>query len=53
MYGYAGAFDRSMQHHLIDLLFKDGVYDPRNAIETFSRLENRHLEPVEGRADSA
>ena len=28
MSGYVGAFDRSMQHHLRRLLFKDGVYDP-------------------------
>jgi hypothetical protein len=24
----AGAFDSSIQHHVIDVLFKDGVYDP-------------------------
>ena len=27
-----GAFDRSMQHHLKDLLFKDGVYDPEETV---------------------
>jgi hypothetical protein len=26
-----------MQHHLRVELFKDGVYDSRNAIQTFSR----------------
>jgi hypothetical protein len=45
-----GAFDRSMQHHLRTDLFKGGVYDPRNAIETFFHAENRNLEPVEVRA---
>ena len=25
-----------MQHHLIKLLFKDGVYDPEETVETFS-----------------
>jgi hypothetical protein len=39
-----------MQHHLRTELFKDGVYDPRNAIETFSHGEDRHLEPLEVRA---
>jgi len=37
-----------MQHHLIDLLFKDGVYDPRNAIETFSRAFRRHGQSENG-----
>ena len=45
-----GAFNRSMQHHLRTDLFKDGVYDPREAVETFSQGEERHLESMEGRA---
>ena len=32
----AGAFDRSMQHHLGTELFQDGVYDPRKVVEIFS-----------------
>jgi hypothetical protein len=48
--GKRGAFDRSMQHHLIDVQFKDGVYDPRETIETFSHAENRDLEALEVRA---
>jgi hypothetical protein len=39
-----------MQHHLIDVQFKDGVYDPRETIETFSHAENRDLEALEVRA---
>jgi hypothetical protein len=35
-----GGFDRSMQHHLKDLLFKDGVYDPGETVETFSRARS-------------
>jgi hypothetical protein len=35
-----GGFDRSMQHHLVKSLFKDGVYDPRKTVETFSHAEN-------------
>jgi hypothetical protein len=35
-----GGFDRSMQHHLKDLLFKDGVYDPEETVETFSHARN-------------
>ena len=34
--GKRGGFDRSMQHHLMDVLFKDGVYDPRKMGETFA-----------------
>jgi hypothetical protein len=45
-----GAFNRSKQHHLIDLLFKDGVYERRKTIETFSRPEMRDLAPLEVRA---
>src|SRR5579864_1300212 len=44
-----GAFNRLMQHHLKDLLLKDGVYERREPIETFSRAENGYLEPLEGR----
>ena len=32
--------NRSMQHHLMDLLFKDGVYEPGETVETFSHAEN-------------
>jgi hypothetical protein len=39
-----------MQHHLIELLFKDGVYEPRERIETVSQAEKRDLEPLEVRA---
>jgi hypothetical protein len=35
-----GAFDRSMQHHLIDVLFRDGVYERRKTIEAFSHAKN-------------
>jgi hypothetical protein len=35
-----GAFNRSKQHHLIDVLFKDGVYERRKTIETVSLAEN-------------
>jgi len=48
LYEKPGAFDRSMQHHLIDLRFKDGVYEPTEAVETFSYAENGYLAPVEG-----
>jgi hypothetical protein len=37
-----------MQHHLIDLRFKDGVYEPTEAVETLSHAENGYLAPVEG-----
>jgi hypothetical protein len=37
-----------MQHHLIDLRFKDGVYEPTEAFETLSHAENGYLAPVEG-----
>ena len=40
MYGNGGGFDRSMQHHLKDLLFKDGVYDPEETVETFSHARD-------------
>jgi hypothetical protein len=39
-----------MQHHLIDVLFKDGVYERRETIETFCDAENRDLAPMEVRA---
>jgi len=45
-----GGFNGSMQHHLIDVLFKDGVYERRETIETFSHAENRGLKPLEVRA---
>ena len=35
-----GGFYGSMQHHLMDLLFKDGVYEPGETVETFSHTEN-------------
>jgi hypothetical protein len=50
MDGNGCGFDRSMQHHLRDLLFKDGVYASKETVETFSRAENRDMETVEGRA---
>jgi hypothetical protein len=34
----------------MDLLFKDGVYERREPIETFSHAENGDLEPMEVRA---
>jgi hypothetical protein len=37
---YAGGLNRSMQHHLKDLLFKDGVYDPEETVETFSHARD-------------
>jgi hypothetical protein len=40
MSGLRGAFDRSMQHHLRNDLFKDGVYDPRETIKTFLHAED-------------
>ena len=46
----AGRFNGSMQHHLKDLLFKDGVYDPEETVEIFSDAEFGYLEAVEGRA---
>jgi hypothetical protein len=42
-----------MQHHLKDLLFKDGVYDPEETVETHSRAENGDMETVEGGTDIA
>jgi hypothetical protein len=39
-----------MQHHLRDLLFKDGVYDPEETVETHCCAENGDMETVEGRA---
>jgi hypothetical protein len=44
-----GGFYRSMQHHLVDVLFKDGVYERRKTVETFSHPEIRDLEPLEVR----
>jgi len=48
--GKRGAFERSTQHHLIDVLFKDGVYEWRGTVETLSHAENGDLEPLEVRA---
>jgi hypothetical protein len=39
-----------MQHHLMDGLFKDGVYERGKTIETFSHAENVYLAPMEVRA---
>jgi hypothetical protein len=47
---YGGGLNRSMQHHLKDLLFKDGVYDPEETFEALCRAENGDMETVEGRA---
>ena len=40
MSGYPGGLNRSMQHHLKDLLFKDGVYEGGETVETFCHAEN-------------
>jgi hypothetical protein len=48
MSGKRGAFDRSLQHHLVNLLFRDGVYEQREASETFCDAEDRDLAPLEG-----
>ncbi len=48
--GLRGAFDRSMQHHLKDLWFKDGVYEPAETVETFSHAESGYLAALEGGA---
>jgi hypothetical protein len=37
-----------MQHHLVDLLLKDGVYERREKIEIFSHAENRDLQSLNG-----
>jgi len=50
--GKRGAFDRWMQHHLVNVLFKDGVYEALETIETFSHPENRDLESLEVWASS-
>jgi IS30 family transposase len=42
-----------MQHHLKDLLFKDGVYGTGETVKAFSHRENRDMEAVEVRADVA
>jgi hypothetical protein len=39
MPGKRGAFDRSMQHHLVDLALKDGVYERKKTIKTFPQRE--------------
>jgi hypothetical protein len=48
-----GEFNRSMQHDLIDVLFKCGVYERRKTIETFSHAEKGNLEPLEVRTVTA
>src|SRR6516165_2875356 len=48
-----GGFDRSIQHHLMNVSFKDGVYDPRKMVETLAYPESRHLDPLESRSDAA
>ena len=35
-----GGLNRSMQHHLKDVLFKDGVYEGGETVETFCHAEN-------------
>jgi hypothetical protein len=42
--------DKSMQHHLVSLLFRGLVYEPRETVETFSHSEIRDLALVEVRA---
>jgi hypothetical protein len=42
-----------MQHHLKDLLFKDGVYGTGETDKAFSHRENGNMEAVEVRADVA
>jgi hypothetical protein len=39
-----------MQHHLRTELFKEGVDDACETVETFSQEEERHLEPMEVQA---
>jgi hypothetical protein len=39
-----------MQHHLIDVRFKDGVYERKETVETLSHAENGYLAALEGRA---
>jgi hypothetical protein len=43
-----GGFYKSIQHHLKDLLLKDGVYERREPIETYSLAEDGYLGPLEG-----
>jgi hypothetical protein len=42
-----------MQHHLKDLLFKDGVYDRKETVKTFSHAESGYMEAMEGGRDAA
>jgi hypothetical protein len=37
-----------MQHHLIDVRFKDGVYERKETVEIFSHAENGYLAALEG-----
>ena len=40
-----------MQHHLKDLLFKDGVYDPEETVEAFSHCKETDVwKEMEGRS---
>jgi hypothetical protein len=41
-----------MQHDL-NFMFKDGVHDSEETVETLYHAENRDMETVEGRADVA
>src|SRR5215469_17493597 len=43
--GFAGGFDRSMQHHLMNVSFKDGVYDPRKMVETLHEIGRAYGKP--------
>jgi len=42
-----------MQHHLIDLRFEDGVYEPSEAISIFPHPEDGYLAALEGGTDAA
>jgi hypothetical protein len=37
-----------MQHHLVNLLFRDGVYERSKTIKAFFHAEIRDLAPLEG-----
>jgi hypothetical protein len=39
-----------MQHHLKDLWFKDGVYEPTEAVKIVSHAESGYLAALEGGA---
>jgi len=40
-----------MQHHRMNILFKDGAHDPRKMVKTFAQSQDRHLEPLKSRAN--